>query len=250
VLPWECAVRITDGFQHGRVFFAGDAAHQMPPWGGQGANSGIADVHNLAWKLAAVLKGEAEPALLSTYDAERRPVGTLAAEESGEAAGEDGLFTMNSASGELFKRRFGRILGFGYQYVSRAIIPEERELPEINILGIDGRPGTRVPHVWGEREGQHISSLDLLGRGFVLLAGAQGAAWCEAARALGLEAYRIASDGDLAVADTEWQQMAGISETGALLVRPDGFVAWRAVQGIDEPQAELADIMERLLCKK
>ncbi|GHO47859.1 FAD-dependent monooxygenase [Ktedonospora formicarum] len=250
VLPWDCAVRITDGFQHGRVFFAGDAAHQMPPWGGQGANSGIADVHNLAWKLAAVLKGQSDPSLLNTYDIERRPVGTLAAEESAEAAGEDGLFTMSSVSGELFKRRFGRIMGFGYQYDSRAIISEERELPEQNILSIDGRPGTHVPHVWGEHEGQRVSSLDLLGRGFVLLAGAEGASWCEAARALGLAAYRIAPDGDLVVADTDWQQDADISATGALLVRPDGFVAWRSIELIAEPQPALASVMARLLCKE
>src|SRR5207237_10212564 len=83
-------MRVFDDFQHGRVFFAGDAAHQMPPWGGQGANSGIADAHNLAWKLAAVLKGQATPALLTTYDSERRPVGYLAAEESAAAADETG----------------------------------------------------------------------------------------------------------------------------------------------------------------
>ena len=96
ILPWEAAVRVAQTFQVGRVFLAGDAAHQMPPWGGQGANTGVADAHNLAWKLAAVLQGCADPALLATYDAERRPVGTVAAEESGQAADERGLFTIGN----------------------------------------------------------------------------------------------------------------------------------------------------------
>ncbi len=91
ILPWESAVRVVDGFQQGRVFLAGDVAHQMPPWGGQGANTGVQDVHNLAWKLAAVLKSQASPELLTTYDIERRPVGSVAAEESGRRADELGL---------------------------------------------------------------------------------------------------------------------------------------------------------------
>ena len=85
ILPWEPTVRVADKFEHGRVFLAGDAAHQMPPWGGLGANTGIADVHNLAWKLAAVLCGRAPAALLSTYDEERVPIGRLVSEESGAA---------------------------------------------------------------------------------------------------------------------------------------------------------------------
>lgn len=94
ILPWEPSVRIAEVLQHGCIFLAGDAAHQMPPWGGQGANSGIADAHNLTWKLAAVLKGHASKALLETYDEERIPVGRAAAEASASAVDENGIFSM------------------------------------------------------------------------------------------------------------------------------------------------------------
>ena len=118
ILPWESAVRVVQTLQRGRVFLAGDAAHQMPPWRGQGANSGIADVHNLAWKLAAVLKGEAEPALLKTYDIERLPVGRFAAEVSGAAADGHGLFTMNFMFILQILIKGGLLLGYGYSYNS------------------------------------------------------------------------------------------------------------------------------------
>jgi len=91
VLPWEPTVRVVEQLQHGRIFLAGDAAHTMPPWGGQGATTGIADVHNLAWKIAAVLNGLAPPALLATYDDERLPIGRRVSEESGASADEYGL---------------------------------------------------------------------------------------------------------------------------------------------------------------
>src|SRR5262249_17007451 len=70
VRPWQSAVRLAERYRQGRVFLAGDAAHSMPPWGGFGANSAIQDAHNLAWKLALVLRGQAAPVLLDTYEAE------------------------------------------------------------------------------------------------------------------------------------------------------------------------------------
>jgi 2-polyprenyl-6-methoxyphenol hydroxylase-like FAD-dependent oxidoreductase len=81
-VPWEGAQRVAESFQSGRVFLAGDAAHVHPPAGGFGANTGIHDAHNLAWKLAAVLRNEAGPALLASYDAERRPLGEAMSEQA------------------------------------------------------------------------------------------------------------------------------------------------------------------------
>ncbi|MBB4935149.1 2-polyprenyl-6-methoxyphenol hydroxylase-like FAD-dependent oxidoreductase [Lipingzhangella halophila] len=75
---WEVTASIAERYSEGRVFLAGDAAHTLPPnRGGYSANTGIEDAHNLAWKLAAVLAGDSAPALLATYEAERRPIAWL-----------------------------------------------------------------------------------------------------------------------------------------------------------------------------
>lgn len=270
ILPWECAARVVEGFQQGRVFLAGDAAHQMPPWGGQGANTGVQDVHNLAWKLAAVLKGQAAPALLATYDSERRPVGRAATEASAKRAGKRGILDLNPLSLKvlgialsLLQNRFVKkmlskrtwkispqALGYGYEYHSSAIISEsQKSQPE----RIDGHPGTRVPHLWIEHQGQRLSTLDLCGTGFLLLAGPAGAAWCKAARTLAqrldlaLTAYSLGPAGDLLDPEQCWPEKAGISTSGVLLVRPDGFVAWRANELDAHPEHMLEHMLKHIL---
>ena len=267
ILPWECAAQVVDGFQQGRVFLAGDAAHQMPPWGGQGANTGVQDVHNLAWKLAAVLKNQATPALLQTYDLERRPVGTAATEDSARRAGKRGLLAIKPINlkligllsvpfvgkilGKLAGKSAFKLLGYSYQYNSAAIIAEKRK-PE----GLDGTPGTRAPHVWIERQGQRLSTLDLLGTGFVLLAGPTGIAWCAAARAVAarqkieLVAYSLGPVGDLLDPEQRWLTKARITTSGALLVRPDGIVAWRASTQSNDPTGQLQCVLEQILAKR
>jgi 2-polyprenyl-6-methoxyphenol hydroxylase-like FAD-dependent oxidoreductase len=267
ILPWEPTVRVAEKLQHGRIFLAGDAAHQMPPWGGQGATSGIADVHNLAWKLAAVIHGQATNTLLSTYDAERLPVGRLAAEESGSVADEHGLFTLDkSVSGILtLIARIPRIAGYGYTYSSQAIKTEDttpllwrqRWLwePVPWLCCLDGGAGTRAPHLWVQHNGQRISTLDLSGKSFVLLAGAKGDAWCEAAQkvasVIGVElvAYRAGPAGNLVCQRGKWEWLAGISATGALLVRPDGFVAWRVYEQPPDFQENLKRVLMQALCR-
>ncbi len=267
ILPWEVAVRVADTFQQDRIFLAGDAAHQMPPWGGMGANSGIADVHNLAWKLAAVLKNRAAPALLNTYTVERHPVGYAAAVGAGNMSGPYGIPT-----NELFVFQAGKpdfagdfmsilikILGFGYHYTSQAIIAES-EPSSINTDDrtvsddqpvLDGRPGTRAPHSWVEYQGKRISTLDLYGRDFVLLAGPEGTDWYEAARAiaarsnLNLLAYRVGPNCELVDPESKWLAKANIQANGALLVRPDGFVAWRSQTGVARPE----QVLEQVLCR-
>ena len=81
-MHWQSTADIAESFCQGRVFLAGDAAHVMPPYGGFGGNTGIHDAHNLAWKLALVLKGIAGPDLLSTYEPERRPASAFTVEQA------------------------------------------------------------------------------------------------------------------------------------------------------------------------
>lgn len=248
VLPWTAELSVADTFAKGRVFLAGDAAHRMPPWRGQAATIAVQDAHNLAWKIAAVHAGKAYPSLLSTYDAERRPVAL-------EYARESILRDHDLTDVGRVDQSVARLMGGGGQYASAAVLPEDdrpaKPLP-IGELVLDGRPGTRVPHAWVEHEGRRISTLDLTGRGFVLLAARDGSAWCDAvcqvAWRLGadLTAYRVDPDAgdpderrrgggkygrvvdksDGGEADG-WAARAGLTPTGALLVRPDGIVGWR-----------------------
>ena len=264
ILPWESAVRVVETLQQGRVFLAGDAAHQMPPWRGQGANSGIADVHNLAWKLAAVLKGEADPTLLNTYGSERLPVGRLAAEISGAAADEHGLITSLDLMTMLKLIRAGAmVLGYGYLYNSLTIVQDDFSQlfripwnPMAWLLDLNGRPGTRVPHLWVQQGGQQISTLDVCSKNFVVLAGeGGGSAWCEAAAktsdSLGIElaVYRIGLSGDLVDPNNQWLSLAGISTNGAILVRPDGFIAWRSYGQPSSLTDRISGVMRKVLCR-
>ncbi|KIY03759.1 uncharacterized protein Z520_00450 [Fonsecaea multimorphosa CBS 102226] len=267
ILPWKPSVRIAEQLQHGHIFLAGDAAHQMPPWGGQGANTGIADVHNLAWKLAAVLQRHANESLLETYDVERIPVGKAAAEFSASNADEDGIISAKGPFGLLLviAKGFRLLSGHGIYYASRAICAEDTSplggltwrpwtWPSL-MLAIDGRPGTRVPHLWVEHLGKRVSTLDLCGKTFVLFAGADGISWVEAAKkvslAMGVDiaAYRAGPDGcDLVSPKGSLESVAGISSRGAILVRPDDFVAWRQRRQVSDHEAELTKAIRQALC--
>jgi putative polyketide hydroxylase len=267
ILPWEPTVRVAEELKHGRIFLAGDAAHQMPPWGGQGANSGIADVHNLAWKLAAVLNRQASPTLLETYDTERLPVGRRAAEESGAAADEYGLISVTKSFSVILGilRRVPRIFGYGYCYVSQAINTEDttpfiwshRWLLHLVpwIFSLSGSPGSRIPHIWVQYDGQRISTTDLCVYGFTVVTGADGHAWSEAGAKVALsldvnlKVFRAGPDGDLICPKGQWESSAGISAGGALLVRPDGFVAWRSWEQPHDIQEKLSRVLMQALCR-
>jgi putative polyketide hydroxylase len=254
VSPWQSTVRVADRFQAGRVFLAGDAAHVMPPWGGFGANTGIQDAHNLAWKLAAVLGGHAGPALLDTYNVERRPVARSVSEISGSMNGERGFIIHKSGLRMMWMMR--KVFGYftmGYGYASPAVALEPGPRPGPGTTELRGRPGTRAPHVWLEQDGRKISTLDLFGRRFVLLAGRDGAAWLDAARRvatqlwLPLDTLRI--DADLRDVSRAWHRAFGVTPSGAALVRPDGIVAWRAKRGEAAPEETLARALTHLLAR-
>ena len=157
---------------------------------------------------------------------------------------------MSKLTSRFAGQQFFKLLGYGYQYHSQVIVPDNRKTrPGF----LDGRPGTRAPHAWVEYQGQRISTLDLFGTSFVLLAGSEGTAWCEAARAtaarqnIDLVAYSAGPKGDLRDPESRWQAKAGISANGALLVRPDGFVAWRASEQAGNLQQKLEQVLKRAL---
>jgi putative polyketide hydroxylase len=248
VLGFAIGAQVAQQYREGRVFLIGDAAHIVPPTGGLGANTGIQDAHNLAWKLAAVIKGEAGPTLLDTYHHERRPVGLLTMEQAlarwgsrvGEGAGEETVPLMDYAA-----------VAFGYRYQSAAVLGAPADArPALPIPELTGQPGTRAPHIWLARDGQQLSTIDLYGRGYVLLTGSEGAAWVDAVRSLNhtrVEAYRIGGDGDFAEAEGRWAEAYGVTDSGAVLVRPDGFVAWQSAGVAGDPERELSAALSALL---
>lgn len=208
---------VADAFRVGRVFLAGDAAHLTTPFGALGMNCGIADVHNLAWKLAGVLQGWAGPALLDTYETERRPVAIATVEAS--------ILRESISSGPPRSAFSGVTLGYGYE--SAAVIPDGTSAPEVPDAIHDylptARPGHRAPHVWIEPN-RRTSTLDLFGDGFVLLVDRD-------------KDDAIDTDVPLrtaVLAGDQWRSEYGIDPGGAVLVRPDGHVAWRAAQPVDD----------------
>lgn len=237
-MPWQAASYTAERFRHGRVFLVGDAAHVMPPTGAFGGNTGIHDTHNLAWKLAAVLSGAAGPDLLDTYQAERKPVvehitnQALLRLASWFRTDHPGMPTGTPVNEHTVM--------FGYQYRPGAdafVDPHSRPAPV----------GTRAPHVPLDRDGKPVSTLDLLGSGFTLFAGPAGQSWCQAAHRLApttgirIDCHRLSED------DSECAAAFGITPDGAILIRPDGFIAWRSTTTPDDTEATLHEALSRLL---
>jgi 2-polyprenyl-6-methoxyphenol hydroxylase-like FAD-dependent oxidoreductase len=254
VQRWSASAEYVERLQEGRVFLAGDAAHVMPPTGGFGGNCGVQDGYDLAWKLAHVLAGQAGGELLATYDNERQPVGAFSTEQAytryvlrlDPALGKENLMPIvEEATVEL-----------GYRYRSAAIVAEPADDDAMweNPREPSGRPGFRAPHVPIKVAGVEHSTLDLFGRDFVVLAGSEGESWCAAARAAGaslavpVSAHRIGVD----VADPagSFETLYGTGPGGAALVRPDGFVAWRASSPASNPGAELASALGLALARR
>jgi putative polyketide hydroxylase len=239
---------VARSYRAGRVFFAGDSAHVVPPTGSFGASTGIADAHNLAWKLAAVLHGRAGPDLLDTYEAERLPVARATMDTALRI-----LDARHSGEGEDATRIDEVTMAHGYRYRSAAVCTEPGTpgSPVEDPRTPTGRPGLRAPHIWLERDGSRVSTLDLCAGSFTLLAGADGASWAAAAETVAVEVgvdLRVHRMDD-GVQDPEkrFPEAYGISASGASLVRPDGFVAWRAGEPSTQPERELSRVLRGVL---
>jgi putative polyketide hydroxylase len=220
---WEPTALVADRYRIGRVFLAGDAAHVTTPEGGLGMNCGVADAHNLAWKLAGVLAGWASPELLESYEPERRPHAVACADASlGPAR------PPNPIDG----------LVLGHVYESAVITSDRTTAPSTQdpigqYLPV-GRPGHRAPHLWLDQE---HSTLDLFGNTFVALTDPPGK------RALDTAADVARATGIPLVCHVihaaAWHDLYGIERGGVVLVRPDGYVAWRSIRPPPKPH-ELA----------
>ena len=239
-LNWTRRSVVADRYRQGRVFLAGDAAHQLSPTGGFGMNTGIADAIDISWKLAAVVEGWGGPGLLASYDEERRPIGQMAVRE-----GENNFNTLasipsgpevaqESDAGASLRRKIGDFIYtngfeqeyesdgviFGYHYEGSPVVCTETGDPTPTTIKRyipSSRPGHRAPHIWLN---DSQSTLDLFGRGFVLLcsAGTDPQPLCDAARerSVPLQAVRI-----------DIPNISQLYERRMTLVRPDGHVAWR-----------------------
>jgi putative polyketide hydroxylase len=245
VLGFSIGAQLARHYRVGRVFLAGDAARINPPTGGLGGNTGIQDAHNLGWKLAAVLHGQAGPALLDTYHEERHPTGSLTMQQAFARFG-----SRMGPGVEVPHIDYGAV-AMGYQYRSSAVLGASEDISPLLPGQLAGQPGTRAPHVAVTLGGRELSTIDLYGRRFVLLAGPGGAAWISAAerfrRRLGipLDAYSFGVE----LAETGGAAAHGIGADGALLVRPDGFVGWRTETADEDPERTLERVLFHLLCR-
>ncbi|MFF5637807.1 FAD-dependent oxidoreductase [Streptomyces sp. NPDC012825] len=257
--PWHAAERTAERYADGRVFLAGDSAHEMPPTGAFGSNTGIQDAHNLAWKLSAVLDGWAGPGLLASYDAERRPVAEATSARASSRSVEHSHPGYAPDPGAGPAGRKGGILNvvLGHRYPRGAVLGADGALPVVpDALRLTGEPGSRSPHLWLDRSGERISALDLYERFPVLLSSAGGTgAWHTAAARVAdrlpvpLVPYRIGEgpDADLVPEDgADWAELHGVTEGGAVLVRPDGFVAWRSEEAVEDPEETLRAVLTEL----
>ena len=246
---WEMAGRIAERYSDGRIFLAGDAAHQLPPTrGGFGANTGIDDVYNLSWKLRMVLTGEAGPGLLDTYSAERQPIGWLRHQQT-FARPDYRRWAGDALTSEPL---YGRVaMELGQRVASAAVAaPAGDALP----LAADpdvwrGQPGTRVPHVWTERGGERVSAIDLFTRELTIVS--RDARWIDAAatvaRRTKVPIATVHVGGDVQFpADAPFETVFGVSAKGACLVRPDAIVAWRYANMQANPHDVLTAVIARI----
>ena len=256
VQRWAAESGWAERFRDRRVFLIGDAVHVMPPTGGFGGNTGIVDAHNLAWKIAYVLQGKAGAELLDTYDPERRPASALTAEQAytryvlrvDQSLGTDDLQeTLDDVAIEL-----GPVYHSGGVSTGAAVPAgsagslADRDSETQNPREPGAAVGGRAPHV-AVSGGGRTSVHDVFGESFVLLAGAAGAAWADAARGAGVSAYRVGPGGDLDAAADAFEQAYGVGADGAVLVRPDGVIAWSAQSAAGASAAAVEGAVDALL---
>jgi putative polyketide hydroxylase len=275
-LHWKLEQAVTDQWRAGRVFLAGDASHRFPPHGGFGMNSGVQDSHNLVWKLIARLRWGAGDKLLDSYEVERKPIAEQNGEQcllntrrlasvGGPLKDAAALAAIDRPEGEALREKIRTSLPaqreqilsqgqqFGQIYRSGALIDDgtPREESTVSTYCPSGHPGARAPHFW-LADGR--STIDLYDGGFVLFVARDGQPWLGAAASVAtaidvpLSAFHIGGPGcDLRPGGPQWEDLVGVSAEGALLIRPDGYVAARWTALPDDPASALKGALEVLL---
>ena len=294
VSHWYIRSVVADRFRVGRVHLAGDAAHRIPPWGALGLNTGVQDVHNLTWKLAAALADPALSPLLDSYELERRPMAVTvaanslanfqahggvvdvalgldpaAAPSAGWAAlerlyadGPEGAAaraSVQAAMAVLDAEFHAHGVELGFSYPAGAVLREPGQpdacVPEDHLVyRPTSSPGHHLPHAWLETPDGRRSTLDLVRPGrWVLLTDAAGTAWREALAESGAPLAALVDVVEVGPAlerpyrsDGGWAALREVGAEGALLVRPDTFVAWRSTGLPRDPAAALDDVLRRL----
>jgi 2,4-dichlorophenol 6-monooxygenase len=282
--------------QNGRVFCAGDAVHRHPPSNGLGSNTSIQDAYNLVWKLAAVLAGQAGPALLDTYSAERAPVakrivtranqssrefvdifaalGLLDAKTEAEMTAAIEERKANTPAGAAKRAALVRAMelknyefnahgvDLGQWYASSAVVPDGSTLPvpardpdlyyEMSTV-----PGSHLPHAWVGDATRKVAMMDLAPyTRWTLITGIAGEAWQDAAAKVGaslgvpLEAVVIGPGRAVTDLYYDWAKLREVEESGALLVRPDKHIAWRAGTLPADPEKALRDALTAVLSRR
>ncbi|MFG1922384.1 FAD-dependent monooxygenase [Cryptosporangium sp. NPDC048952] len=270
VSHWYIQSVVADRFRAGGVFLAGDAAHRIPPWGALGLNTGVQDVHNLTWKIAAALADPSLSGLLDTYETERRPIALSVARTSlhnfqnhggvvdvalGLAEGWSALETLWSGTSEgaakqatldeamtvLDKEFHAHGAENGFSYPSGAVVPEPGEAEvDMLIYAPTSAPGHHVPHAW---TAPGVSTLDLARPGrFALIVDSAADAWREA---LAKSTSPLAPLIDIVTVpgDGDWGSLREVDPDGALLIRPDTIVAWRANSLPSDPATTLDEAL-------
>jgi 2-polyprenyl-6-methoxyphenol hydroxylase-like FAD-dependent oxidoreductase len=254
VLRWSASDVVADRYRIGRVFLVGDAAHQNHPSGGFGLNTGMGDMDNIGWKLAATVQGWAGARLLDSYEVERRPIGLrninqawLGYSDNRDRPTHPDIRKDTPAGAEARATMKKQILGsqvamvltdgiaLGYRYDNSPIVcpDDSAATPDDPTRYVPtARPGSRAPHGW-MKEGESV--IDLFGRGFVLLrfgADAPDGAPIERAFRERQVPITVATIGDPAIAQAYERKL--------VLVRPDGHVAWRS-DAMHQDPLSLAD---------
>jgi hypothetical protein len=251
---WHMSAQVASAMRDGRIFLVGDSAHRFPPTGGLGLNTGVADAHNLCWKLGAVDDGWASAELLDTYEIERKPIAEVNCEQSttnafkmvtladaldlrGSSTTERMLTSLHDPEQETAiaaavadqATHFDMIgLQLGYVYAEGAVSRTGEPPPPISnpsVFEPRGEVGARLPHAWTDDD---RSTLDLVASdGFTLISFGDHQRWRELADAIATPITVVAVGHDVSVTD-DWRQRCGLGASGVMLVRPDQHIAWRS----------------------